>query len=379
MGTTARLIYDDSERSADLYYLTGFLAGDPFLLLEIGGRRVLVLSDLEVDRARRTSRVDEILRIQEVTDAIKKAEGDAPVRPIARLARIVRWIAADRGIDAFDVPLSFPVGLADALRGAGLGVGWKEGPFGPQRTRKTPDEVQSSRAAVRHTEAAMRAAIDRIAKAKVRGDGLHEGSEPLTSEAVKRTIRRELLDRECDPYDLIVGGGEQAVDPHDCGSGPLPAHLPIILDIFPRHPSSRYHGDVTRTVVRGRPSAEVKRMFRTVLDAKGRAESLLRAGADGQEVHAEVQQVFVEAGFESGHKDGRMVGFFHGTGHGLGLDIHEHPRVSKVQITLEAGNVVTVEPGLYYPGVGGVRVEDDVVVTGDGCENLCELEAVLEI
>jgi Xaa-Pro aminopeptidase len=164
---------------------------------------------------------------------------------------------------------------------------------------------------------------------------LFDGDAPLTSESVKQTINRTLMERGCDPLTPIVAGGEQGCDPHDRGSGPLAANVPIILDIFPCDLSTRYHG--------------------------------------------EVKQVFEERGYETGQKDGRMVGFFHGTGHGLGLDVHEYPGVGAADHMLKAGHVVTVEPGLYYPGVGGIRIEDDVLVTEDGHENLCELEVVFEV
>jgi Xaa-Pro aminopeptidase len=379
MGKTARLLYADSERDADLYYLTHFLAGDPFLFVECEGRREVFLSDLEVDRGRREAKGVAVLRVREITDALEKAPEGLPDEPIARTARIVRRIAVERGIRDFEVPAGFPVSIADALRGLGFGVRWAPPPFLPERLRKRPDEVEHIRRAIEHTEAALRAGIERIARATVRGGGLFEGAQPLTSEAVRRTIHSALLDRECDGYQAIVAGGAQACDPHERGSGPLPAGAPIILDVFPRDRATRYHGDMTRTVVKGRASPRVRSMFAAVRDAKAAAASMLRDGVDGFDVHAAVQKLFKDAGFETGVSGGRMTGFFHGTGHGLGLDVHEPPRISKTHEILRAGNVVTVEPGLYYPDAGGVRLEDDVLVREDGCENLCTLEAVLEV
>ena len=374
MGRTARLIYDESENNSDLYYLSGFLAGDPFLYLEIEGETRLYLSDLEVDRGRSTSSVDQVERLQAVVEAIKDADPDLAPANAGKTSSVLRRIAHDHGIDGFEVPGSFPVGLADTLRGLGVGLRWLQGSFAPARLLKTPEEVEHIRTAIQHTQAAMQAAIDQIARATIRGDTLYEGAEPLTAEAVKRTIHSTLLERECFGPLPIVAGGEQAVDPHDRGSGPLPANRPIILDIFPRHMPSRYHGDMTRTVVRGKASDEVKRMHKAVFDAKAAAEALVRDEAQGQAIHKAVQAVFDDAGFETGEKDGRMVGFFHGTGHGLGLDIHEAPRIAKGEATLRAGHVVTIEPGLYYPGLGGVRIEDDVLVTATGCDNLCDFD-----
>jgi Xaa-Pro aminopeptidase len=379
MGATARLFYADSESNADLYYLTRFLAGDPFLYVERDGKKTLVLSDLEIDRGRREAEVDEFVRLQGITEEVKKRLPVPPRDPAIRIAAHIHLFAVERGIDAFEVPGSFPVAVADALRGHGLGVRWLPPPFVPERATKTPGEVEHIRRAIVHTEAALTAAIDRIRKATIRGDGLFEGANPLTSEEVRKTAHRVLFERSCHTYEAIVAGGDQAVDPHERGHGPLPANLPIILDIFPRDNATRYHGDMTRTVVRGRASEEAKRMFDAVRAAKAKAESMLRDGVDGKDVHDAVKKTFEERGFETGERNGRMVGFFHGTGHGLGLAVHEYPGLGQVPETIRAGHVVTVEPGLYYPGPGGVRLEDDVLVTKDGCTNLCTLPDEFEI
>jgi Xaa-Pro aminopeptidase len=379
MGTTARLFYADSEGNADLYYLTRFLAGDPFLYVETGGKKTLVLSDLEIDRGRKEATVDEFVRLQKITETVKKRFAEQPRDPAVRIGAHIHVFALERGITAFEVPGSFPVAVADVLRGHGLGVRWLPPPFVPERARKTGEEVEHIRRAIAHTEAAMGAAIDRIRKATIRGDRLYEGNEPLTSEEVRKTAHRVLFDRDCHTYEAIVAGGDQGVDPHERGFGPLPANLPIILDIFPRDNATRYHGDMTRTVVRGRASAEAKRMFLAVRAAKQCAESMLKGGVDGNDVHEAVKKVFADAKFETGEKNGRMVGFFHGTGHGLGLAVHEYPGLGQVRETIEAGHVVTVEPGLYYPGVGGVRLEDDVLVTATGCTNLCTFPDEFEI
>jgi Xaa-Pro aminopeptidase len=374
-----RLIYADSEHDADLYYLSGFLAGDPFLYLETDGKKTLFLSDLEVDRGRTQGSVDEVSRLAEIAEKLKERAGKPPADPVERLGAQIRIIAEERGLSGFEVPASFPLSLADVLRGLGLGVRWRRAPFVPERVLKTDDEVGKIRGAIAHTEAAMTAAIERIRAAEIRDGMLVENGEPLTSEMVRFTIDSLLLERNCHAYDAIVAGGEQSVDPHERGHGPLPANLPIILDIFPRDNATRYHGDMTRTVVRGKASAEARSMFEAVGAAKAKAEEMLRDGVDGYDVHLAVMSVFEDAGFRTGVEDGRMVGFFHGTGHGLGLAVHEFPRLSKVHETMRAGHVVTVEPGLYYPGIGGVRLEDDVLITKDGCENLCTLPNEFEI
>lgn len=379
MGTTGRLFYADSESDADLFYLTRFLAGDPFLYLEVGGRKTLYLSDLEVDRGRQQSAVDEVVRLATITEKVKERYPQMPSDPWVRIGAHVHVIAEERDLQALEVPGSFPLALADVVRGHGHGVRWLPAPFVSERLCKTPEEIAGIRRAIEHTEAAMTAAIEQIRAAEISDGMLFENGEPLTSEKVRLTIDRLLLERDCYSYHAIVAGGDQGVDPHERGHGPLPADLPIILDIFPRDNATRYHGDMTRTVVRGRASDEAKKMFRAVREAKERAEGMLRDGVDGHDVHEAVKQTFVDAGFETGEKNGRMEGFFHGTGHGLGLAVHEFPRLGAVHETMRAGHVVTVEPGLYYPGVGGVRLEDDVLITEDGCENLCTLGNEFEI
>ena len=216
----------------------------------------------------------------------------------------------------------------------------------------------------------MDAAITLIRNAEIRGDALYHNGEPLTSETVKREIKFLLLERDCTAGHTIVAGGDQACDPHNEGSGPLHAHQSIIIDIFPRSNITGYFADLTRTVVKGDPSADLQNIYDAVLAAQNLAFDSIRADADSQAIHRALQELFENRNYETGNTDGRMQGFFHGTGHGLGLEIHEPPRIGKTPGTLRAGHIVTVEPGLYYPGRGAVRIEDLAVVTQDGCDNL---------
>ncbi|HET7876359.1 MAG TPA: Xaa-Pro peptidase family protein, partial [Methylomirabilota bacterium] len=193
---------------------------------------------------------------------------------------------------------------------------------------------------------------------------------PLTSEDLKKVVNVSLMENDCIAQHTIIACGEQGVDPHNQGSGPIRPHQGIILDIFPRSSRTRYFADMTRTVVKGRASEELKRMYDAVLAAQLRGIELIRDGASGAAVHGEVAKTLEARGYETGVAEGRNQGFFHGTGHGVGLDIHELPRVSRVDYELKAGHVVTVEPGLYYSGRGAVRIEDMVLVTQGGGRNL---------
>lgn len=370
----ALLIIAASEADANLYYATRFLAGDPFVLLWDGAEKILLMSDLEVDRARAQARVDLVLPIRRYEDLAKASGRERPGVTDA-LCELLK----ERQIERLTVPGSFPIEHADKLRDRGLTLRVRPEPFFEERLVKSPGEIEAITRAMRQTEAAMELAIAAIREAGVREDVLWWRGQVLTAEVIRRLIAVRLLEHGLIAENTIVACGEDGCDPHNRGGGPLRPGQSIILDIFPRDSESRYHADITRTVVKGRAPEALRRMYEAVLAGQQCAFRLIRDGADGESVHREVQQSMEAHGFKTGEVNGRMQGFFHGTGHGLGLDIHELPRVSKTKATLCAGNVVTVEPGLYYPGVGGVRIEDVVVVTETGCRNLTQHPKELEV
>jgi Xaa-Pro aminopeptidase len=370
----ARLIIAASERDANLFYATRFLAPDPFVFLWHGAEKILLMSDLELDRSRAQAAVDAVLPIRLYEDRAKTSGMERPT-PIDALWELLQ----EREIKSLLVPGSFPVEHADRLRERGLTLRVKPEPFFEERLTKSPAEIQAIAQAMRRTEAAMEGAISAIREAEVRDGLLWWQGGILTSETIKRLIARQLLDDGLIAENTIVACGDDGCDPHNRGGGPLRAEQSIIIDIFPRDSESQYFADITRTVVKGQAPETLRRMYRAVLAGQECAFRLIREGAEGEAIHREVQQTLEGCGFQTGEVNGRMQGFFHGTGHGLGLDIHEPPRISKVKATLRSGNVVTVEPGLYYPGVGGVRIEDVAVVTETGCENLTKYPKELEV
>jgi Xaa-Pro aminopeptidase len=370
----ARLIIAASEADANLYYATQFLAPDPFVFLGHGSEKILLVSDLELNRARVQASVDRVLAIREYEERVKAAGTERPT-----LTDALFELLKERGVHSLLVPANFAVEHADRLRGRGITIHVKSEPFFEERLVKSPHEVQAIAEAMRRTEAAMHVAMSAIRQAEVRDGILWWDGEVLTAEVVKRLMARQLLEAGLIVQHTIVACGEDGCNPHNEGSGPLRAGQAIIIDIFPRDLTSRYYADITRTVVKGQAPDRLRRMYDAVAAAQSRALELIRDGADAEAIHGEVQGSLEERGFQTGEVNGKMQGFFHGTGHGLGLEVHELPRISKVKTTLRTGNVVTVEPGLYYPGDGGVRIEDVVVVTESGYQNLTTFPKTLEV
>ncbi|MCX7916204.1 MAG: M24 family metallopeptidase, partial [Verrucomicrobiae bacterium] len=277
-----------------------------------------------------------------------------------RLADVLNLVLEDYGVTQVEVPSHFPVGLARRIRAR---VKVVEDAFFSQRETKTPAELRAIRAALRLAETGLEAGLKVLRESKIRADRyLTWRGQRVTSELVRGVINATIAQHGGLAAHTIVAGGNHACDPHEAGHGPLRAHQPIILDVFPRDLRTGYWGDITRTVVRGRASEAARRQYETVARAQQQAIEQLRDGVDGQKVHNAVHELFRREGYVTGVKNGFQQGFFHGTGHGLGLEIHEPPRISSVPAKLKAGHVVTVEPGLYYRGVGGVRIEDVVVI-----------------
>ncbi|MDQ6625451.1 MAG: Xaa-Pro peptidase family protein [Verrucomicrobiota bacterium] len=372
--TQTRLIVADSERDADMLYATRMFVGDPFIFLEQNGKRTIVLSDLEIDRGRRQAQVDEIVPLSTIEREVQGSSKKAPT-----FGRIVSHFLTKRGVRSAVVPATFPLALAEELGAAKIRVQpTKENIFFPEREAKTEEELKLMRRALSITESGMARGMEVLAASTAgRGKKLDWSGRTLTSEILRAEIDSAILRAGGLPANTIVAGGDQACDPHERGSGPLRADSLIILDIFPRDAKSGYFGDMTRTVVRGRASGEQRRLWETVREGQEMALKRMKPGVNGLTVHNEIKQLFTERGFPTEVRDGRQVGFFHGTGHALGLEIHEFPRFQKT--IFKPGQVLTVEPGLYYPGLGGVRIEDVAVVTKNGIRLLSRFEKRLEI
>jgi Xaa-Pro aminopeptidase len=372
----ARLIYSASESDANMLWATRFFAPDPFIFIEKRGKRYLVMSDLEIDRAKSQASVDTVMAY---TAFVKRLQKGGIASPGA--AHVLFAVFQKLKIRSVEVPSTFPVGLADQLRGMKIRVEAKSDPFWPERELKTKEEVRFINDSLRAAEKGMEAGIDAVRRSSMRKDGyLYLDGTRLTSEILKRIINTTIMARGYVPSHTIVASGNQCVDPHNQGSGPVRANTSIIMDIFPRSQTTGYFGDITRTVVRGRASDRLKHAYRCVEQGQEIAFRRIRDGANPFDIHQEILDYFGREGFPTGNSGGRMQGFFHGTGHGLGLDIHEAPGINtRNKNILRAGHVVTVEPGLYYERIGGVRLEDVVFVTKTGCRNLVQIPKILEV
>jgi Xaa-Pro aminopeptidase len=368
-----RLIVAASEHDPDMLYATRFFAPDAFIFLEERGKRTLVLSDLEIDRARKQAQADEFVSYSALEREVQGNQRKAPA-----YEKVLAHFLRKRHVRSAVVPANFPLGFAQELAAANIQLRTTNGLFWPEREAKTDEELKLMRRALQITEAGMARAME-VLKASKPGPAkkLMWSGKTLTSEVLRAEIDSAILRAGGLPANTIVAGGDQACDPHERGSGPLRANSLIILDIFPRDAKSGYFGDMTRTVVRGRANDEQRRLWQTVREGQELALRKMKPNVDGLELHNEVKQFFTDRGFPTEVRDGKQVGFFHGTGHGLGLEIHEFPRFQKT--VFKVGQVLTVEPGLYYPGLGGVRIEDVAVVTKSGNRLLSRFEKRVEI
>jgi Xaa-Pro aminopeptidase len=370
------LMVADSEHDANMLYAVGMFVPDPFIFLRSRGRDYIVMSDLEIDRARKQAPHCVVLSLSLYH---RKLHREGTKRP--GFAHVIPALLRERGIRRVVVPQDFPYGLATDLQRHRIRVIPRPGNFFPAREYKSAAEVRKLSAALLMAEIGMAEAIQVLHRAKIGKDRrLLYHDVPLTSEKLRAVIDTAILQAGGLAAHTIVAGGRQGCDPHEAGYGPLHANEPIILDIFPRSQNTGFFGDITRTVVRGRASEAVRKLYDTVLQGQKLAFQKMRPGVPTAQVHQAVQEFFEREGYRTGRRKGRMQGFFHGTGHGLGLEIHEAPRVGPNSAgVLQAGHVVTVEPGLYYPEIGGVRLEDVALVTKAHPRNLTRFEKALEI
>jgi len=367
------VIYGDTFRSPELRHEVAIGIPDPFLYLELGGVRHIVIGAMEIPRLARLGGF-ELHPYEEFGSDDLIADGwsyvdvrrEIPVRAAVSL-----------GLRSGFVPEAFPLWFADKLRARGVEL-TVDGDFFNQRRRvKTPEQLAGMRRAQRAAEAGMDVARDLLRRATPNGSGLEVDGEPLTVERVKLAMGEAFVRHGTSSDDFIVAPGPQGAVGHDMGSGPIAAGVPIVIDIWPRDNESFCFCDMTRTFVVGDIPDDVREWHRLCKEALDLAVSEIKEGADGRAIFDGTCDIFEAAGEQTQRTKvpGQPLseGFFHGLGHGVGLEVHEAPGMGlAAKLPLVAGDVVTVEPGCYRQGYGGVRLEDLVLVTTDGAENMTQ-------
>lgn len=365
-GAAAYAAYGSS-MDAGVRYLTRFRTTDPVVYVQRPGERgMIVVPQMEHERAVRESTAAVITRAHAgYLDYVKAGEP--------------RWRAtahmiADLAGGPVLVPANFPLALARELESFQPVVLDERGTVDAMRAVKTPEEIERIRSVQRATEAAMKRGAALIRGSAPKGGVLYRDGAPLTSEAVRAEMHACLLAHGCRATETIVSCGLDTALPHSSGAGSLRENEPIVIDIYPQDELTGYHADMTRTFVKGEPSPAIREMYEAVKDAKANAASMLRAGAVGADLYRATVEFFRDRGYES-----NTQGFTHSLGHGVGLEVHEEPSLGPQGGVLVPGNVITIEPGLYYPGTGGVRLEDMGAVTQTGFDRFTQYREELTL
>lgn len=376
-SSTIRFLYASSDSCADVFYLGGVFVPDPYLSIITDKKSYAVVSRLEYTRVRAKSNYDEVMLLEAIKPKAAEMLGlsDEEIGP----GELMCYFAQRFAVKKIELPENFPAAYYAQLHEAGYHLQVKRGLFFPQRIKKTDAEARAIRQGNAASAAGIRAAEKVLRDAVIEGNRLLYQGRALTSERLRTIIDQTCLEKGAVARNTIVAGGRQACDPHEVGYGPLRPNELIIVDVFPRVQKTGYHGDMTRTFLKGRANPGQRKLVQAVRGAQAAAIAAIHGGVKGHQVHAVVEQYFEQHGYQTGRSGKSFTGFIHGTGHGLGLEVHEPPRVSTAKLKLKAGHVVTVEPGLYYPSIGGCRIEDVVRVTESGCEKLSSMHYRWEI
>ncbi len=360
-----KLMYASSSKNSDMFYAVRLPIPDPFFYLDTGEKKYVFLDQREcgVFKEHNTNPNIELVNVNPLFQEAKECADQT-----STWNRLAYRVLEKYGLKNFaiEVPTSFPLDMADYLRLKGIVLGTSQH-FFPERLIKNATEVAAIREALLRTQQAFQTIEYILGNASIEGDMVVYKGVPLTSEFLRRQAERILFEHDMINVEgMIISCGAHAAIPHHQGAGPIRPHQTIVCDIFPRHRRSGYFADMTRTYVKGTPSDQLQAMYDAVVMAQIHAINKVSPGAAFSDSHNACADLFLEYGFHVGDQ-----GFTHGTGHGLGIDIHEAPYVNaSSKSVFEPGHVVTIEPGLYYPELGGVRIEDVVVVTEDGFENL---------
>lgn len=361
-----------------LYHRVRFMVGDPTGYAEIptgtGTDRVFMCRDIETARASEHAKCDTVCAPADFTP-----EGGLSGDRETATAQAFAEMLVQRGVTAARVDRTLPYSFAHHLQERGIALTYDADLGVRERRTKDAQEIEHLRQAQALTEEVMRMACETIARATPDANGVlqHDGST-LTSERVRAMIDVFCLERGAsNAHGSIVACGPIGADCHHRGAGPISTGQPVIVDIFPMITATHYNGDCTRTVVHGDIPPAVARMHAAVIEAKQAAEAATRPGVTGESIHLAAIDAIERHGYASGlpapDADPSFTSMVHGTGHGIGLDVHEPPLLDRNGPEIVESDALTIEPGLYCAAIGGLRVEDLVIVTKDGCENLNRL------
>jgi Xaa-Pro aminopeptidase len=374
------LIVGDTERMMELRHEVPVQITDSFFYAEVGGERLIAIWNFEIDRILGVGVEAEFRELERYKPEELARQGlDSYTFADEMALRVVR----DFGLTKAVVPRRFPLGLADRLRAEGIELVIDQRLFDDRRRVKNDQELAGVRRAQRAAEAGMAAARELLARAERANGALSVDGQTLTCELLKEHVERAFAQNGCTAEDFIVSHGPQTAVGHDMGSGAIAPDDVVMLDLFPRDRETACFADMTRTFVVGRPPDEIPRLHAACREALDRAVEAIRPGVAGKDVHRLVCDFFAAQGYPTQltKADGEVLrdGFYHATGHGVGLAVHEQPSIGRIGEPFVAGDVLAIEPGLYRYGVGGVRLEDLVLVTEAGCEVLTDFPYGLEV
>jgi Xaa-Pro aminopeptidase len=374
------LIHGDTIRTPELRHEVPLGIPDPFFYAELDGERLVAISAMEAARVEGLGNDIDVHPLEEFgADELRRSGLDVHTYATELAVRIVRGL----GIGKATVPRRFPLGIADALRSNGVELEVDQKLFDDRRRSKTARELEGIRRAEKAAEAGMATARDLLRRAEPANGDLVVDGEPLTCELLKERIQATFLAHGAVTDEMIVSHGPQTAIGHDMGSGPIGRDDVILLDLFPVDVESACFADITRTFVVGDVPGELREWHALCREALELAVEGVAPGVNGGDLHRRVSELFAERGFPTllTKAEGEVLrdGFYHGLGHGVGLEVHESPSLGMIGEELVPGDVVTIEPGLYRYGFGGVRVEDLLLVTDDGFERLTDCPYDLEV
>ncbi len=378
----AILMYGASDKNRDMFYSTKYSTPYPFILAIVNEVKQIIVPKSEFSEAMKNAFVNKVLSFDDFLTpkdyaALAIKQNSQPSR-LDYASEVAYLFLREKNIKQILVPPDFQFKMAQALKWHGIAVKIEDSnPFFKQRLIKNEEELKCIRQSIEAAENALSNVVEIIRTADVHRDVLHHDGIPVTSESLRQFVRLKLYENDFIIPHPIISSGFDTAYPHKEGSGPIRSDQPIVMDIFPKSLKSGYFADLTRTFVKGKPSAEIKKMYLAVLESQELAISMVKEDVKVSDMYNAVLSMLKSHGFNTDAD--KNFGFVHSLGHGVGLDVHEPPTLSDNDAVLKAGSIITIEPGLYYPTIGGIRIEDMVLVKKTGCEVLTSYPKEFEL